>query len=77
MVLWVRGFSHAHPVVFQFSDFQEMLTCSNRGSMDMAGTAEAGTDVLSKTCLNIEYMPARKIAEGYADVRILVELMRR
>ena len=59
VVSWAFGLFHGQAVVFQFPDNEEtlmamenadtvMLIYMNPGSLDMAGTAEAGTAVLSR-----------------------------
>ena len=76
-----RFASHGLAVVFQFQDSGEkpmvmensdtvMLTCWNLGRLDMADTAETGTDVPSRG-LN------GHVAEGYVVAHISAELARR
>ena len=82
MVPWECRFaSHGHAVVFQLLDSKEMPmdmensdtvmpTCSNPRRLDMADTAEAGTDVLSR-CLK------GHVAERYVVAHMSAELARR
>ena len=82
MVPWECRFaSHGHAVVFQLLDSGEkpmaienldtmMPTCRNPGRLDMADTAEAGTDVPSRS-LN------GHVAEGYVVVHMSAELAKR
>ena len=71
---------HGHAVVFHFLDSAEkpmamensdtvMPTCRNRGRLDMADTAEAGTDVPSRG-LN------GHVAEGYVVAHMSAKLAR-
>ena len=87
MIPWECRFaSHYHAFVFQLLDSGEkpmameksdtvMPTCSNPGRLDMADTAEAGTDVLSR-CLNghgaeryvVAHMPSKLARRKVAGV---------